>query len=153
MVQSPMSNTKPLVAQACVCEQMLQDKDGVSSLIRVVDTFYLADPPAGVPDNIKAAIQCTAVVSLKSGALKGKSVASLRIRSPSGKLRTIVEKWPLEFLEAEEYGANISVRMTLEAKELGLYVIDVLWEGETLTSIPIRLKKAPETDPQTKTET
>lgn len=152
MGQTSLSNTKPLVAQACVCEQMLQDKDGVASLIRIVDTFYIAPIGEGLPDNVKPAIQCTAVVSLKSGALKGKSVASLRLRSPSGRIRTIVEKWPLEFQEAEEHGANLSVRMTLEAEELGLYVIEVLWEGELLTSIPIRLQTAPESEPQTKTE-
>jgi hypothetical protein len=43
-----MPNTKPLVAVATLCEQILGEKDGVVSVIRVVDTYYV-EPPKGLP--------------------------------------------------------------------------------------------------------
>ena len=39
-----MPNTKPLVAVATLCEQILEEKDGVVSVIRVVDTYHVEPP-------------------------------------------------------------------------------------------------------------
>jgi hypothetical protein len=43
-------------------------------------------------------------------------------------------------LKGDEHGTNVVARVMLEAKDLGLYWFDVLWAGETLTSIPLKLK-------------
>jgi hypothetical protein len=43
-----MPNTKPLVAVATLCEQILEEKDGVVSVIRVVDTYHV-EPPKDLP--------------------------------------------------------------------------------------------------------
>ena len=67
-----MNNKEPFVQAAVICENVLQDKDGVISAIRIVDRFIVQTPP-GAPPDARGAIQFKVLLSLKSGAVKGKS--------------------------------------------------------------------------------
>jgi hypothetical protein len=132
-----MPTTKPLVAIATVCEKVLQEKDGVASIIRVVDLFTL-------PHNIQRselALPLTVAVSLKSGDARGTFELELQVRKPNGETKTLPEKWPI-VLEGGAHGANLMVQFALKTEQLGLYWIDVLCDGEVLTSMPVTLQQS-----------
>ncbi len=144
-----MPNTKPLVCVACVCEKVLYERDGVLSAIRIVDVLYvpaqnrpsdLSDVALSVPG-----VSLNILVSLKSGDLKGTSDIGLRMRSPSGRIVELPQKFPVTFIGGEQ-GVNLHVVFVLETKtkgEFGLFWFDVYWSGEVLTSIPFKLVEGP----------
>jgi hypothetical protein len=147
-----MANTKPFVAVACVCEKVLVEADNVVSLVRIVDTFALQIPDEhheaspGPP----AVFAFTAFASLKSGDVTGKHEVSLVLRRPGGAQEEPIS-WPV-VLTGGEQGVNLTVSFGIAGKagappELGLYWIDLLWRNEVLTSIPLRLTRAPQPMP------
>lgn len=141
-----MPNTKPLVQVAAVCEKVLQEKDNVLSAIRLVDTFYLLnEPPPNLPADIKPGAQVTALVCLKSGDITGEHQIEIKMRNPSGETKA-VGKWPV-ILNGGEHGANLTINMVISAVEYGLWWFDVIWEGEVLTSIPLKLAPQPKPEP------
>src|SRR5258708_6475787 len=115
-----MSAPKPFVQAACICEKVLVEPDNVASLIRVVDTYFIEMPPA----NIKAALDLTLFVSLKSGDVVGEYEIGLRLISPDKKDQP-VRRWPVEFLGGEA-GVNVKVAFIMPTPEFGLYWFDVL---------------------------
>jgi hypothetical protein len=142
IVSIDMPNTRPYVAAACLCEKVILEPDGVASLIRIVDTYTLKVPTT-VPPSFRPAIELTVFVSIKSGDVTGQHEVGLLLRQPNRKSPPI-QKWPV-VLNGGEHGANVTINFTLvgepgAAHEAGLYWFDVLWEGEVLTSIPLRLK-------------
>ena|SRR5438874_5838763 len=132
-----MPNTKPLVSVACMCEKILQEKDGVLSAIRLVDSFFVERPTQALPENITAGIQLSALVSLKSGDITGEQEIQLKLRKPSGEMKDI-GAWRVVF-NGGEHGANFITNMMLSGTEYGLFWLDVVWQGEVLTSIPIKV--------------
>ncbi|HYU31157.1 MAG TPA: hypothetical protein VEW48_03270 [Thermoanaerobaculia bacterium] len=122
-------NTNPIVSIACICEKALQEKDGLISLIRVVDTLYL--PRA-------YGTELYIVLALKSGAIRGKFDVDLVFRPPSGKDQ-LVYSWQF-LLEGDGHGVNLLAPLSLiPPEEQGLSWFDVTCNGEVLTSIPFRL--------------
>jgi hypothetical protein len=139
-----MPNTKPYVAVACVCEKAIVEPDNVTSLIRIVDTFYVQIPAAPLPPGVGGVVSLTVFVSIKSGDVTGEHEVSLVLRQPTGKSEQ-TQKW-LVVLTGGEQGANLKVDFNLglkgETADFGLYWFDVLWGGEVLTSIPLKLIRA-----------
>jgi hypothetical protein len=133
-----MPNTKPFVAAAFVCEQVIQEKDGVLSAVRIVDTYFILPPPSGLPPNVKPGISLTVLVSVKSGDVKGTFQAKFKLRTPQAK--TIALGTPKSMvLNGGEHGANWIVKFEMPAEELGLYWFDFYWDDDVLTSIPLKL--------------
>ena len=141
-----MPNTRPLVAAATICEKVLQEKDGVLSAIRIVDTFYAVTPQSNLPEDVKAGTQVTALISLKSGDITGSQEVQLVARKPSGEVKE-VGKWPVIF-KGGEHGANFTINMMISATDFGLWWFDVIWQGEVLTSIPLKLVQQQTAEPQ-----
>jgi hypothetical protein len=137
-----MQNTKPYVNVACICEKVLQEKDNVLSAIRLVDTYYLQPPPL-MPEGITGAVDLSALVLLKSGDVTGKSELGIQIRAPSGRVIELPEKWPV-LLNGGEHGVNFVMKFTMPVREFGLHWFDVVWQGEVLTSFPLKLVLGPQ---------
>lgn len=131
-----MPNTKPFVVVATACEKVLVEKDGVCSIIRMVDTFFIPELPPGAPPN--AGIEINALITFKSGDLKGKFEFALRARKSDGTMREIAHRWPVLF-KGEEHGTNVIVKLQIPHSELGLFWIDVLWDEEPIASFPVKL--------------
>ena len=132
-----MTNKRPFVSAAFICENILRDVDGVTSAIRIVDRFTI--PPDPLPEGMKPMVNLTAFVALKSGDVQGKSTVTLKLRYPSGKAHVGgLSEVPI-LLNGGEHGATITVNVKLGVREFGLHWIDVYWNSERLTSIPIML--------------
>lgn len=135
-----MANKHPFVQLACLCEQALLEPDGVISLVRIIDTLNLPD----VPDEVRrqASVKIQAVISLKSGDLRGDYKMTLRLRKPQGGA-TLDREFPVK-LAGDEGGAQAKIELQLNGFDYGLYWFDVVWQdGEVLTSMPLRVRPKP----------
>jgi hypothetical protein len=139
-----MANTKPFVAVACFCENLLEESDGVLSAIRIVDTYHVQVPP-NLPENTLPVIEMKGLVSLKSGDLTGSYTVGLVMENSLGQRTQLSPEggWPVVF-NGGEHGVTLKIRFPLGVKNLGLCWFDVLFGDEVLTRIPLRLRQAEE---------
>jgi hypothetical protein len=127
----------PYVATAVFCERVLTERDGVPSLIRVVDRFTLAVPPGQKPPPF----QVFASIILKAGFMRGRYTLTIKHRPPSGNIAPDLVV-PVLF-EGEDRGVGINAQMNFAALEEGLHWFDLVLEGQTLTSMPLRVIHLP----------
>lgn len=128
----------PYVRMAALCERVLQEKDGVLSIIRVIDRFTITTSgPAAPAEMPPGNIQFTIVVVLTSGAVRGKYNLRIVPTSPSGKELSELSAGVL--LEGEDRGVNVVLNGQMLVSEEGLYWFDVFAEEQLLTRIPLRL--------------
>lgn len=133
----------PFLAMAVLCERTLEDREGVLSIIRVIDritaTIVAPDPPAAMPPT---PVALTMVIMLRPGSARGRFTLSIRPESPSGRHLTKMD-YPVH-LDGEDRGINIVGPFQFVAEEEGLYWIDVLFEEERITRIPLRVMYEPQ---------
>ena len=153
-----MPNTKPLVAAALICERVLREESDVLSAIRIVDTYKtklvkmglqpptdeptIGEPPPGaVILDLAQVLDMSALVILKAGDVSGQHEISLIIRNPEGKETRYPQTFPVIFAKNDPAeGAQLIARFVMPGNtKSGLYWIDVLWDGDVLTSIPLKL--------------
>lgn len=141
----------PYVQAALFCEKVLQEKDSVNSLIRVIDRLTHTIVGPAVPEQMEPfTYAMTLVLMLKSGKAQGSFQVRVDIEPPSG-----VAKRGLSlpvFLEGGERGANVVLQMNVQFAEPGLYWFDVyFWDNEDklLTRMPFRVIYARTTTPGT----
>lgn len=140
-----MANTKPFVAAAYFCEQILEERDNVLSAIRIVDTYTITPPTPGTvmpPDAPFGFVVVRGLISLKSGDVVGNGRVGLIMHKPTGEVVTLSPEggWPA-MMQGGEHGFNIRLNFGLGVKNFGLLWFDVTWNGEVLTRIPLRLKQ------------
>jgi len=143
-------NTKPFITVAAVCEKVLREPDGVFSAIRIVDILTLKEelisPPANLPEGAQtvAAIQIlnlTLLVALKSGDVTGEHLIRVVMRDPNDKTIPLPPGELPVVLKGND-GANyvLTFGLPLNARS-GQYWFDVLWDGDVLTSVPLKLQR------------
>jgi hypothetical protein len=129
----------PYLAVAALCEKVLQEKDGVISLIRMVDRTIVSAHSADAPEELPAvALNHTLFVALKSGFAKGKYTVTVQPYAPSGRPIGSPVQAPV-LLEGDDRGVNLIVGIGLTVEEEGLYWIDIQVEGHSLTRVPLRV--------------
>jgi hypothetical protein len=134
----------PYIQVAALCEKVLQEKDGVLSVIRVVDRIISTAAGAAPPERMPPVpINLTALLSFKSGFVRGSYTMTLRTRTPSGRYMSPELAMPVLFEGDEDRGANLIVNVNLQADEEGLYWFDVLLGGRVLTRMPLRVVYRP----------
>lgn len=125
---------RPYLAMAVFCEKVLQEKDGVVSLIRIVDQLGVAGPADQMPPT---QIQLMAIVAFKAGFMRGKLMVKLQPISPSGASLPGTEI--PAFFEGEDRGVNLIINLGFVAQEEGIYWFDVLVGEEPVTRMPLRI--------------
>lgn len=136
-----------------LCERVLQEQDGVLTLVRVVDrhTRVATGPVGEVPDEMpNVVVELTAAVILKPGDALGRYAIKIRPEKPSGQRLPAVEI-PVHFEGGQgDRGVNIVLPVALEVDEEGLYWFDVLWSDERggseelLSRMPLRVIYQPQ---------
>lgn len=126
----------PFINTAVICERVLSEQDGVASAIRIIDrVFFVTDEH---DDPIASQHPFTLFLNFKAGAARGSFKVAVRMEAPSGQQVPIIEA-PV-FFEGEERGVNLVGQVVFEPGEgAGLYWFDVLFEGERVTRIPLRV--------------
>jgi hypothetical protein len=135
-----MNTGGPYLNAGLICEKVLQEKDGVLSVIRVIDRVTIAAMSSGgaVPDMLPpSVVNFTLVLILKSGVFKGTAPIRISIHSPANKL--VGESSADVFLEGDDRGVNLISPMQIPIQEDGLYWVEVRCGEEILTRIPLRV--------------
>lgn len=134
------SEEGPYVQVACFCETVLQEANGVISLIRIVDTVELEsrdpNPPESLPPtNIKLKL----VVTIKSGRIpRGRYDLVIEPELPSG-LRQKKFPWTIH-LEGEERGHTHVTDLQYTVTQEGTHWFRLFLDDEFLTAVPLRVK-------------
>lgn len=129
----------PYLTIAVLCEKVLQEKDGVPSIIRVVDRITISGHSPSMPPT---QISPTLVVAMKAGMFRG--VADLEIQPflPSG-TRGPSLRVPLEFQGDDERGPFAVLQLGFLVTEPGLYWFEIKLSGMLMTRVPMRVVYLP----------
>jgi hypothetical protein len=130
----------PYVALAVFCENVIEDKSGVLSVIRVIDTFTLLAQGPNVPEQLpQGQIQVKCVVALKSGDAKGRHRLSIVPHLPSGQQGHDLATVPVVF-EGENRGNNIIIDLNYSVEHEGVHWFHVvLNDDQILTKMPLNV--------------
>ena len=134
-------DTGPYVNAACFCEQAIQEKDDVLTLVRIVDQMTLSVSDPAAPDDLPAggAISTTLVIALKAGQAKGRSGVQVTMEHPDGS-RHPGPKLPVHFTGGENNGANLVLKMAIELTSVGIYWADVSVNDRLVTRVPLEIR-------------
>jgi len=129
----------PFVQAAGICENIIEDKSGAISIIRLIDTFTtIAQGPEPPEDMPPVNYPFKLIVALKSGLARGRSNLKIVPELPNGST-----KEPLAFsvnFDGEERGANVIVEMIFTFELEGLYWFNIYLEDQRISAIPFRVK-------------
>ena len=131
----------PHLNAAFLCEKVLIERDGVHSIVRIVDRFTLpvfgnVPPGVHIPPPV---IQATLVIGLKAGGLPtGKYTISVRGQKPNGGQLPVLNVEGF-FPGGEDNGILALVPVALAMPDEGLYWFDVYFEDAQLTRVPMRV--------------
>jgi len=141
----------PYLAFAVLCERVLQEKDEVLSLVRLVDRLEITPQGESAPEAMPTVlVPMTLAVGFKSGGFKGTRSLTIRVLKPSGETAAAQESGsplPLYFA-GDEVGPNLVASIGLHASEEGLYWIEIVLEEDLLTRVPLRIVYARAEVPQ-----
>ena len=132
------TDTGPFLKVAALCESVIEGKDGVLSLIRVIDRLTLTGAGQEAPQEMPPTdYSLSLVLMLVSGRARGTSTVSLFVESPDTKSRRL---WTNTVLfEGEDRGANIVAQVSYKFELQGLYWFHVELDGKRITSVPFRV--------------
>src|SRR5947209_20007857 len=88
MTKAKKTTSHPWVSIAAVCEKLLEEKDNVMTLVRMVDTFIIPKPE-GWDQKTPIGIPMFVVIGFKSGNVRGKRTVKILGTSPKGKSKKI----------------------------------------------------------------
>lgn len=131
--------TGPHIQVAAFCEQVIEDKTGVLSLIRIIDvlthTASGPEPPAEMPP---VRWRLKLVLTLKADRARGRHEIRIVPEQPSGETKQAMQL--SVNLEGEERGQNIVADVVYEFALEGLYWFNVYFDETLLTRMPFRVK-------------
>ncbi|MBI3459787.1 hypothetical protein HY230_00395 [Candidatus Acetothermia bacterium] len=132
------TNDGPYLATAVLCERVLEEKDGVISAIRIIDRVIQTASGSTIPENMPPfLLNMNALLSFKSGNVRGKHTIKLAPSTPSGK--TMPElSYPI-LLEGEDRGANLIVQLSIQIEEEGIYWFNIFLDDHLVTKMPLRV--------------
>jgi hypothetical protein len=129
----------PYVTAACFCESVLEEKTGVLTLVRIIDTVthsgFGPTPPKDMP---AFAYNFLLAVMLKSGEAHGRYDLRVVPQQPDGSTKDEIT-FTFHF-EGEEKGQNVVAQINYQFALEGLYWFRVFLEEEFLTAIPLRVR-------------
>lgn len=126
----------PHVQIAAICEKVLQEGDGILSLIRVVDRITITARGDGPDELPQGTIDVTLVVSLKADDARGRYPLILRLQQPAGNF--LPDRQVDVMFEGDERGVNVISPVRFDAIE-GLHWFEVEMNGKQLSRIPLRI--------------
>jgi len=136
----------PYLQVAVICEKTLEEKDGVISIIRIVDritvTHMTPDSPEKMPE---IPISYTLVISLNSGGFKGKKELRIVLKEPNGKEREgrKIFYLPITF-EGDGKGNNVILNNVMQTKGEGVYWFEIFLDDNFYAKTPLRIDYKPE---------
>jgi hypothetical protein len=135
--RNPFENG-PFVRVASFCERILEERDGVWSIVRMIDRFTRRAIGPGTPEEMEPfLVELTLALHLDPGEARGGHEVRLLAEAPSGLSRELVAT-SVSF-EGEERGVRLNIPGQMTVGSPGLYWFHVLFDGQPLTKVPLRI--------------
>ena len=131
------SRKGPFVGLAVLCEKVLTEPDGVTSLIRIIDTVNVQIQPGVSKESVRPTIPLCVVVMFKSGAVRSKANVRIVLNDLAGNKIQEISK-PLKFGGGER-GVRLVANVSWGFPDEGLYWTDVYVDDDLMTRIPVRV--------------
>jgi len=128
---------EPYLKLGTICERVLQEKDGVLSLIRIVDKFTLTISGKEPPDQLPRGLKLLTIIMSWVGGL-GSHEAVFNIISPSGETQRSPQSWSFT-LDAINRGHNIIVTLPVSISKEGVYWIEFILNDQVKSRIPFQV--------------
>ncbi len=137
-VEQMAFETGPFLKAAVFCDTVIEGKDSVLSLIRVVDRLTTTAVGVGAPKDMPPVGQrLAAVLMLTSGKARGRNELKLTMESPNGD-RKVVWEGTVHF-EGEDRGHNFVLNLQPTFSLEGLYWFDLTVEDVLMTRMAYRV--------------
>ncbi len=133
----PDKHQGPFLTMAVFCDTVIEGKDNVLSIIRLVDTANVTIPP-DTQQPIRVSINVTLASSFRAGGAKGTYTLKLEVETPTNKISVIGET-PISFQGPAEQGANIISSLELQIQDEGVYWFNIYLEDKFMTRVPLRV--------------
>jgi hypothetical protein len=128
----------PYLITAAFCEQVIEDKSGVLSLIRIVDRMNItAQGPTAPEDMPPATLNWFLVLIMKSGDARGSHPIKIEPELPSGIKLTPVEL--SAHFEGGNRGVKLISRLNMKLEMPGIYWFRIYVGDQFLTQIPVEV--------------
>jgi hypothetical protein len=129
----------PYIQVAGLCENVIEDKTGALSLIRIIDTItHTATGPDAPTEMPHVVYPMKLVIMLKSGHAHGQYELKITPELPTGETKPSIER--NIHMEGEERGINNIFNMMFTFTTEGLYWFNIYLNDSFLTRIPLRIK-------------
>ena len=133
-----MENTGPFISVAAFCENVIEDKQGALSLIRIVDRLTVSAHGPSAPEQMPPTpLNWFLVLTLKSGQARGSVQVRIHPELPSGLKMEPVTFTP--YFEGGSRGCNIVTRMGLVLNEPGVYWFRIYVADTLTTQVPLEV--------------
>jgi len=144
MTTSQRFEEGPYLSAALVCEKVLEERDGVKSVIRIIDrvtrTAVDPSPPLEMePFDYEMAM----LIRFKSGKARGTYPIEIQLVKPSGESPPPMRQSIL-FEGEEDRGLDVVVNMRLKFDQIGIYWFNIILNNVRLTRIPFRVIYLPQ---------
>jgi hypothetical protein len=129
----------PYIQVATLCEQVLEEKTGMLSLIRIIDTITHTEARPDAPEDMPPiTYPMKMVIKVKSGRARGRHDLKIVPELPSGETKSPLTR-SIQ-MEGEERGANNIINMLFTFTIEGLYWFNIYLDDSLVTRIPMRIK-------------
>ena len=128
----------PYLSVAAFCEQVIDDKSGVLSLIRLVDRIGVhVQGPAAPEEMPPAMLNWQLLLAFKCGETRGSHTIKIEPEEPSG-LRLSPMQLSAHF-EGGNRGTNVITKLTMPLKVPGIYWFRIYFDDVFLTQVPVEV--------------
>ena len=132
------ADTGPYLVAALFCEQVIEDKGGSLSFIRIVDRMHVQTQGPNAPEQMPpVTLNWNLVLMFKSGQAKGSIAIDIEVEPPSG-IRT-PKTTMTGYFEGGIRGVNIITKAAMRFTQSGLYWFRIYVAGQFATAIPAEI--------------
>ena len=124
----------PYLKAALLCEKVLVERDGVNTLVRIIDRFVTQLPPGAEVKPVPVSFYV--VLMFVSGFARQKMDVKIELESPSQRILTSITNQAL--FQGDDQGVNIIAKLNLDLAEEGLYWMGVYLGEQLMTRVPLR---------------
>jgi hypothetical protein len=134
-------DTGPFVTLAVFCDQAIEDKQGVVTLIRIVDQVTLQAAGEGAPKELPPgqAINTTLVIGLKAGKARGRQDVQVTFVHPDGTQHPGPDI-PVHFSQGDHQGMNVILQAGVILSDAGVYWAEVSVNKRLVTKTPLEVR-------------
>ncbi len=132
----------PYLVVAAFCEQVIEDKSSVISLIRIVDRVTIAAQGPIAPETMPpTSLDWWFVLIMKSGRVRGNVPIKIEVETPAGTQRIIAEF--IAHFEGNNKGVQHLLKFPVNLDVPGVYWYRILVDGKFYTQLPIEAIYSP----------